>query len=144
MAVVSVVRSLLGPLVRVPQERPRQWYEVIVWWELRRIPYNVISAVVVFACIMGIFFVDSLPPRLPPEQLVWSPGFSAFGGAILANFFYTGGWVCEIVLRSLTRRQIRWFGPTMFTLGLSLTLGPLILGVVFDTLWWLSRVVTRA
>ena len=143
MAVVPVVRSLLGPLARVPQE-PRRWYDVILWWELRRIPYNLIVGIVGMAGIVLYIYIDTLPPQLPPEQLQFEYGPALLLRAMLGNFFYTGGWVCELVLRSLTRQQIRWFGPVMFSLGLMLSLALPTLEVALDILYWLFRVVTRA
>jgi hypothetical protein len=141
MVAVPVVRSLLGPLLRVPQES-RRWYEVIAWWELRRIPYNLIVGPVAFACVMLILYVKTLPPQRPPEENDFDFFFAIYGGAVLANFFYTGGWVCEIVLKLLARREVRWFGPVLFSLGLMLSLAVPTLEVTVDTLSWLSRVVT--
>ena len=143
MAVVAVVASLLGPLARVPSQ-PRRWYDVIVWWELRRIPYNLIVGIGGMAAVVLYIYIDTLPPQLPADQRDFDYFLAIFGGAVAANILYTGGWVCEIVLRSLTRQQIRWFGPVMLSLGLLLSLAAPVLGVTLNAFLWLSRVVTRA
>jgi hypothetical protein len=142
-AAFGVVRSSLGPLARVPQAEPRRWWEVIAWWELRRIPYNVIAGIVAIAGIALFTYVDTLPPQLPPEERDFDYFIAIYGGWFLANFFYTGGWVCEIFLRSVTKREARWFGPTMLTAGLLFSLAVPTLNVAGETLLWLSRVVTR-
>ena len=144
MAVVPVVRSLLGPLARVPQQ-PRHWYDVIVWWELRRIPYNLIVGIVGTAGILLIARLATLPPPLPPEQRDFDTFIATGMGALVANFLYTVGWVCEIAVRSLTRQQIPWWlGPALLSGVLLLSLTPPVLTVAGHTLWWLSRVVTGA
>lgn len=132
--------SLLGSLARVPQE-PRHWYDVIAWWELRRIAYNLIVGIEGMAGVALYLFIDTLPPRLPPDQLDWDVAFSIFGGAIVANILYTCGWVCEIGIRLLIRQQIRWFGPVMFSLGLLLSLAAPVSLVALNAFFWLSRVL---
>ncbi|MGD0765363.1 MAG: hypothetical protein ABR978_03560 [Dehalococcoidia bacterium] len=144
MVIVPVVRLFLGPLARVPQQ-PRHWYDVIVWWELRRIPFNLIVGIVGMACVVLIIYVDTLPPPLPPKEADFDYFVATGMGAIVANFLYAVGWVCEIAVRSLPRQQIPWWlGPALFSGVLLLSLTLPVLGVADHTLWWLSRVVTGA
>ncbi len=139
-ALIGVVALVLGPLLRVPEE-PRHWYGIIAWWELRRIPYNVIVGIVGLVCVYLYLVVDALPPRLPADELDFDYFLVISVSAVLANVLYTGGWVCEVMLRSATRQQVRHFGPSMLRLGLLLSLAMPVSAVAFNALYWLSRVV---
>jgi len=70
--------------------------DAICWWELRRIPYNLIVGVVLFASValMEVLGDLSPPPAKPfvePSELI--PWVLLFAG--LANLAYTLGWVLE-------------------------------------------------
>lgn len=68
---------------------PRTWWRIILWWELRRTPYNLIMAVV------GLLSMAIMAVNIP---LVYT--MMAFG----LNVLYTGGWLTELLLRGLTQR----------------------------------------
>jgi hypothetical protein len=78
-----------------------KWYEVILWWELMRIPYNAVMALVGYASFYIAFVTIPLV-------------YIALG--ILFNLFFTLGWVSELTLQSswtdpLSRRKFRiYFG----------------------------------
>jgi hypothetical protein len=60
----------------------RKWYHTIVWWELRRIPYNIMMACIgVLSLILG---------------LVTTPLFYLLIGLGL-NIYFTQGWMHEIL-----------------------------------------------
>ena len=73
--------------------------EAIRWWEVRRIPYNLIVGVV---GITSIVVMDIIAERiLPPgddlvEPLVLLLGIALF--CLTANVVYTFGWILEIHL----------------------------------------------
>jgi hypothetical protein len=61
----------------------RKWYEIVLWWELRRVIYNV-----VMYC-MGLLSFQI--------GFITIPLFYIFIGLAL-NVFYTFGWVFELML----------------------------------------------
>ena len=80
----------IGYLFRLP-DRDRKVWQVIAWWEIRRIPYNLIMALVGGASMLCLFGIDALPPRLPEAELRWSPGASIMFFGLLANLGYIAG-----------------------------------------------------
>jgi hypothetical protein len=65
----------------------RKWWEIILWWELRRIPYNLI-----------MYFVGLLSFYI---AYVTIPILYSFIGLLL-NAIYTLGWIIELLY---ARRQ---------------------------------------
>ncbi len=97
------------------------------------------------AGIVLIICLDTLPPPLPPKEADFDFFIATGMGAVVANFLYTVGWVCEIAVGSLKGQHIPWWlGPALFGGVLLLSLTPPVLMVADHTLWWLSRVVTGA
>jgi len=77
---------------------PRAWYQVILWWELRRIPYNLIMAAV------GLLSMAIMAVSIPLIYVLMAVGL---------NVLYTGGWMVELLGRGLTKHPT-WrtrFGP---------------------------------
>lgn len=83
---------------------PRAWYQVILWWELRRIPYNLIMAGV------GLLSMAVMAVNIPFVYVLMAVGL---------NVLYTGGWLLELLGRALTRHPVRRrFGPYAWLLYL--------------------------
>ena len=93
----------------------RKWYHVIGWWELRRIAFNAIillSGLISLACFHFVVvgagdFIHPMTPIL-------------FG--FMANFFYTSGWVVELLLRLFGRLNTDKIAIRLFKIGLTLTI----------------------
>lgn len=87
------VRLLETRFFKVPDE-PRAWYSTILWWELRRIPYN---AIVIGSMTMGLVgFALTVEGWF---DFISPPLFPVFFVLLFSNMFYTGGWVVEAILR---------------------------------------------
>jgi hypothetical protein len=78
---------------------------VIQWWESRRIFFNLaVGCTGLVACTLMIvcaFVSDSMVGEtigLPDGPLLGL--FAIFLYGILANLFYTSGWICELLLRA--------------------------------------------
>lgn len=75
--------------------------DVIVWWEIRRIPYNLALLAV---GLVSVFSVEWIGGRLVPlgedfvEPLILLFGVIAY--AILANVCYSLGWITELIWKS--------------------------------------------
>jgi hypothetical protein len=60
----------------------RRWYEIILWWEIRRIPYNVVMSFVGYLS----FYIGYV--TIP---LVY------FVIGLALNIFYSFGWIIELL-----------------------------------------------
>jgi len=119
----------------VPGE-PRSLLGIIGWWELRRIPYNIIVGSV-GVCSLVLFFVfithcDVLEPGEDAEEpivIILAP--------FLINVCYTGGWFVEIVSRFILRERVERLGPLLLKLGLGFSLLVALLPSVYWGFYWL-------
>src|SRR5262245_39258025 len=75
----------------------RPW-DAIVWWVIRRIPYNVLVFVVGVLSLLSIFFIGSYfvnPGEDVIKPLAMLAGVVVFG--VFANLAYTLGWITELL-----------------------------------------------
>lgn len=92
--------------------RPLRWYaaprpedkSVILWWEKRRIPFNLFLALFCLCVYLCAKPYDSMAGLWVLLQ-------------VFANFWYTGGWVVELILKLFLKGRIRLFGPIALVAG---------------------------
>jgi hypothetical protein len=131
------MRKVFTRLFSVP-DGDRKWWSTIMWWELRRIPYNLAVGIIGFANLASFAYINDvlLKPYLPFEERDWEP-FSVLIFAFGANLFYTGGWVAEVLVRSVSKKNSRHFGPIAFALGLTFSVLLTFLPPVVDGIRWI-------
>jgi hypothetical protein len=108
---------------------------VVLWWERRRLPYNLIIGLVGL-CSFALFALgisqsgelthgeDAVEPLALPAALV------------LANLAYTGGWITEIAARRFSPGRAAPLGPRLLRVGLALSIGlELAPSVVWGIRW---------
>ena len=119
--------KLLNPLLKVKTE-DRNVFQIIIWWELRRILYNIIVLICGILSLLIMMSAASGRVELEPGEDFYEPiMISIF--AVLCNFGYTLGWLTEIFIkRSLT------YGTRMFKVGLYFTL----FWVFLPTIIWIG------
>lgn len=95
---------------------------VVAWWEVRRLPYNMLvgataalSLVVFFAVAFTCERSVGVALGMPNPPLLVVIAVSAYG--IVVNVFYTGGWILELLIAKLWRVSTPVFGPIAFTVG---------------------------
>ena len=99
--------------------------DVIRWWETRRLGYNAVVGSVGLLSVATIAALGAIGPSahgllLPPLAIV------AYG--VLANVFYTLGWITELaLLRPLFGRKSAVVGATLFRYGLAFATGMTLL-----------------
>ena len=94
--------------------------ETILWWELRRGPFNLlVGAAGVVSIICGVLtaLLTGSECGVPDPPLFAVIGIVLYG--IAANLMYTGGWILELVLRP--HMGTRKFAQVAFAAGLSLS-----------------------
>ena len=91
----------------------RKWYHIIAWWELRRLVFNCVLLFCGLISLILFLFVfkfggDLIHPFTP----------IAFG--LVVNFFYTFGWLTELVVRQISEQKSNNWGIKSFKIGLAL------------------------
>ncbi len=98
-------------------------WQVIGWWETRRLAFNLIvgSVGVVTSVLIGvvalggeILFNGEIGVPDPPIFVV----FFALICGFVANVLYTGGWLCELLVRLAWPRQADRFATITMSSGL--------------------------
>jgi hypothetical protein len=139
MSVLASIQKILTWRLFSRREEVVDAVDIIKWWELRRIPYNIavgtagiitLVVVVVIAAIASWKFGEPLGLPDPPIIAV----FAVLGYAIGANVCLTGGWMAEIIARKLWQERVGAFAQISFALGvvfsILLTLAPAALFTV--------------
>ena len=114
---------------------------VILWWELRRVPYNLIVGVTGIATC-GIFLGTALVcDALIGVPIGMSDGmgnllipFAILAYGVAANVCYTAGWAAELLVVFLAGRRPRHFAPILFALGTLFSIGLTLLPAVLIAL----------
>ncbi len=98
------------------------FWEILCWWELRRIPNNlVVGGVGVVSCgvILAVAAIASElfdePLGLPDPPILAVVGVLAYG--VAANVCYSGGWIAEWLVRKVWRERAGTFGEISFVVG---------------------------
>jgi hypothetical protein len=106
----------------IASEIPSRNLDIIRWWEIRRIPFNLIVCAVGFASI-SVFEVvanSMLPPGEDAEEpLALLFGVIAYG--VACNVAYTLGWIGEIYFFQHAREAGLVFRNKAFLAGLLLS-----------------------
>lgn len=111
-------------------------WEVVGWWEARRIPFNLIvgSAGLLTCIVVGVVAIGSDLLFNGDFGLPDPPAFALIGillYGIAANICFTGGWIVELIIRKVWPTQADRFATLTFSLGLVfsvlLTLTPAII-----------------
>jgi hypothetical protein len=111
-------------------------WQVIGWWEIRRIPFNLIVGAAGIATSIGLLSIGlasdllfGVPIGIPDPPLFAVIAVILY--AVAANVCYTGGWIAELLVRRAWPEESNQFAPLTFTLGLAfavvVTLLPAIL-----------------
>ncbi len=129
----------LKQLISVPDKRRTPW-EIIAWWELRRIPYNLVVGLGGILGLLLFIWLNKLPPVLVPEPAVKPLPVLLFGAG--ANFFYTAGWVTELGARGLWPERTAKLGPQLLLTGSLLSVMLAMFPALAAFVAWVWRAVT--
>lgn len=109
------------------KETPQSIWQIIVWWELRRIPYNLmVGSIGVISSAMCLITGLITEIYLGEPIGIPNPPLFAFIAVLLyvamANLCYTGGWLVELIVRKVWPEEGKSFGTISFTMGLLFSL----------------------
>lgn len=138
---MTAPRRLIRWLFTVPGMGVRSAWEVITWWESRRLAYNVVVGMVGLFSLVAFFgFITAANVLKPGEDAVEPMALllAPFG----VNFCYTLGWIGELALRLLGgQRDDRIAGPILLGVGFALSLLIVLLPAALWSVFWLIRQV---
>ena len=119
---------------------------VIGWWEIRRIPYNIMLAFVgVTSMVLTFVFIVSSGILRRGEDAIEPIGWVGLPllGGIFFNGCYTMGWLVEIALRRVLPLQAEQAGPRLLKLGVGLSIVivslPALGWGIYDMAHWASQ-----
>ncbi len=110
--------------------------DAILWWEIRRILFNLILLAAGTVSLVLIFLVLSwIPSATDGVQSV----FAIFMYVVSANVIYTLGWISELLWSGGDTRRTATVRPRVFRMGLmfsaGITLLPAVLAPAIWVLW---------
>lgn len=139
-ALTSVLRRLIATSFFTRDPARQSALQIVTWWELRRLGFNVIVGAAGLASTLitfvAVLFVAASQDRNADMDGAFFLGLLAVAYGVTANVCFTFGWIVELVLvRKLWPEEGRHFGPISFALGLIfsvlLTFSPAVLMSVF-------------
>jgi hypothetical protein len=130
------IAPLVSRLLFAPLKEPTSWWKVILWWEFRRIPYNLIVGVV--GGIATSFYVFTFVKHIGPEVDVdfLSMYFMVGVAGIAANVAYTFGWLLEVLFLRMPESRGIYRSHTAFKYGLLLSVLLVSLPIVGSLMIW--------
>jgi hypothetical protein len=116
----------------------RNSIDIIVWWEVRRIPYNLVVGVWGAICLLIFIWSVNASGHVAPGEDAIEPLLLPFLPNAV-NICYTTGWPVEIVLRRLWSDLNPKLGEFLFRAGLVFSLAVISLpAVVWSVIWLVS------
>jgi hypothetical protein len=118
------------------REGDRSTLEIIGWWEIRRIPYNLLILPIGLVSLI-VFFVAILSTgHLKPGEDAVEP-LAVLAAPFAMNFFYTAGWLAEVSLKLLWRMTSPAIAPALLKLGL---MGSFVV-VLLPSVYWVTYLI---
>jgi hypothetical protein len=100
---------------------PTSIWRVIGWWEVRRIPFNIVIGVYGVLCLLIFFWAILTSGELRPGEDAVEPIALIFA-PLGINVLYTLGWLVEVPARLIQPSLSPRFGPFLLMAGLGLGL----------------------
>jgi hypothetical protein len=120
-----------------PMERPG---DAIVWWERRRVAFNVVILLAGVFTLIVIRFVARLFVRFGADVIQPSGMASFILLYILAvNLCYTLGWVTELLWSDGDTARTEALRPAVYRWGLTFAIAVTLLPAVFVPMFWVAQ-----
>lgn len=122
-----------------PAPARRSTGAILIWWEKRRLVYNLFVGAAGL-CSLGWMLTLSILPGGHGfmRGFPWI-GVAAF--AVMANVCYLLGPVAEILIHKLWGRSILPTGPALYRMGLTFSVGLALFPALLLTIAWVIRLV---
>ena len=100
-----------------PPPSPISWANVILWWEIRRIPYNIFVGLYGILCLFIFLWAMTTSGPSDDGEDFFEP-FALFVAPFVVNLCYTLGWLVEVAARTLLPSLSPRFGPSLMKVGI--------------------------
>lgn len=120
----------LDKLLQVKNE-DRSFFQVIIWWEIRRFVFNAVLLLFGLISLLIFLFV------LKFDVNIIHP-FAPIVFGLLSNFFYTFGWVTELLIRLFNKSKAASFRIKSFKIGLIISIVLTFLPTIIFSIHWAS------
>ena len=134
-----IVRRFFTWFFSRPSE-PLSRLGIVAWWEIRRIPYNLIVGIIGVISLLLFFVFISLAHELKPGEDAVEP-MALFAAPIAANICYTGGWIVEFLLSAVRRKGSSSVGLVLLKLGVVFSVVIVLVPSVVWFVIWIARSV---
>lgn len=103
-----------------PQPPGVPWWRVILWWEARRLPYNMLVGLYGALCFIIFYFSITSSGHLKPGEDAVEP-MALFAAPVGINVCYTFGWLVDVPARRFLPSLSPGFSPYLLKLGIGLS-----------------------
>jgi hypothetical protein len=117
---------------------PRTPSRVISWWEIRRIPFNLIIGAYGLFCLLIFLWAITTSGHLKPGQDAVEP-IALLAAPLGINALYTFGWLLEVPARRVVPTLSPTFAPFLLKAGLAIGLILITLPAAFWTSYRLAQ-----
>ncbi len=114
--------------------------QAIKWWEKRRLAYNVAVGATGLVSLTAMAIATGITSG---ELLAGPPLLAVVVYAVIANCFFTCGWVAELMLRPVFGRRTGTVGATFFRYGLAFSIGITLIPVGLSVLQLLAHLGSK-
>lgn len=102
-----------------PRGGPSTAWQVIAWWEVRRIPFNIVVGIYGLFCLVIFYWAIGTSGRLPSGEDAVEP-IAILLAPFAINALYTLGWLVEVPAQWSGWKEAPKLGPLLLKLGLGL------------------------
>lgn len=97
-------------------ELPATPWRVVAWWEVRRIPFNLVVGTYGALCFAVFFWAITTSGHLQPGEDAVEP-IALMAAPVGINALYALGWLVEVAVRLPMPDLSPRFGPLLLKLG---------------------------
>lgn len=131
----TVLQHYLTWLFSAPRD-PGFPRNVLVWWEARRLPFNLIIGTYGILCLAVFLAAITTSHHLQAGEDAVEP-LALMAAPLVVNILYTLGWIVEVTYRSIEPDVSPRFGPRLLKVGIGLGLFMCTLPAGYWAGYWL-------
>lgn len=142
----AIINRLLGPSFFETEAGQRTVWQVIGWWEVRRVAFNLVVGIAGMLTIatgalaLGTANAFLQTPLHRPDPPLF---FFVLVYGVLANLLYTGGWMAELACRRMWPSTRGHLAPVSLRLGLVFSILVTLLPAIFAVTFAVHAILTH-
>jgi hypothetical protein len=108
----------LPSYLRVGNDAPKGFHEIFWWWELRRLPYNLLLGSLGIVANLPLLAITKMSANQPFSESLIGFGLLCMVYAIGANICFSAGWIVETFFQKQKDAIKPAFGRGLYKIGL--------------------------